>query len=220
MRNSAPKTPAKHLGAGYSCGMKRLLAALLVMVLPAWAATPTGCATLCGNWQLDSTLSDTVEPVVDAALATYKAPRARRIPNASSDDTAGRIEVEMERSLGPIHDRPGRAALRSELLLRLTVPQKLNLEGRGEGLAIQGDGSLARRIVPGTPHSRVDANGTAKIRSNWKSSALVVSEDYGRRNSYTETYALQRKDATLLVTREVRRPGMKLLRIRSVYRRI
>jgi hypothetical protein len=199
--------------------MKRLLVALLVTAIPAWSATPVGCATLCGNWQLETTLSDAVEPMVDAALSTYKAPRAKRIPNADSDDMAGRINEEMERSLGPIHARPGRAELRSELLLRLTVPQKLNLEGRGEGLAIQGDGALARRISPGTPHSRVDANGTAKIRSSWKSGALVVSEDYGRKNSYSETYTLQRKDATLLVTREVRRPGMKPLRIRSVYRR-
>ena len=200
--------------------MKRLLAALLVTALPAWSATPAGCATLCGNWQLETTLSDTVEPMVDAVLSTYKAPRAKRIPNAGADDMAGRINEEMERSLGPIHARPGRAELRGELLLRLAVPQKLTLEGRGEGLAIQGDGSLARRIAPGTPHSRVDANGTAKIRSSWKSGALVVGEDYGRKNSYTETYALQRKDATLLVTRDVRRPGMKPLRIRSVYRRI
>jgi hypothetical protein len=213
------KTPAKPTGAGYSCGMKRLLAALLVTALPAWGAAPTGCATLCGSWQLDTTLSAAVEPVLDAALAEYKQPREKRIPTAKADDMVGQIEEEMERSLGPIRNRPGRDVLRDELLQRLTVPRQLNLDGRGEGLAIQGDGTLSRRIAPGTPHSRVDSNGTAKIHSSWKSGALVISEKYSRRNSYTETYALQRSDATLLVTREVRRPGMKILRIRSVYRR-
>jgi hypothetical protein len=199
--------------------MKRLLAALLLATLPAWGATPSGCATLCGSWQLDTVLSAAVEPVVDAALAEYRPPRAKRIPNASQDDMIGRIEEEMERSLGPIHNRPGRADLRGELLQRLEVPQKLSLEGRGDGLSIQGDGTLSRRITPGTPHARVDSNGTAKIRSSWKSAALVITEKYGRSNSYTETYAVQRSDDTLLVTREVRRPGMKILKIRSVYRR-
>ena len=56
--------------------MKRLLAALLVMALPAWSAAPTGCATLCGSWQLDTALSAAVEPVVDAALAVYRCLKA------------------------------------------------------------------------------------------------------------------------------------------------
>jgi hypothetical protein len=198
--------------------MKRLLAALLLAIaLPAAAVDPSGCASLCGRWQLDLSQSTAVAPAVDAALDSYADPRAKRLRKGKANDPVDQINMDMERSLGPIHDRPQRNDLRSELLTLLGAPAQLNLDARGSDIVIQG-GELTRRLSPGTPRARVDAIGTAKISASWKSGRLTVTERYDRKRIYSETYA-QRDDGTLLVTRDVKRPGLKPLHIVSVYRR-
>ncbi|MEO6078486.1 MAG: hypothetical protein ABIQ86_01725 [Steroidobacteraceae bacterium] len=196
----------------------KLLAALLVVALPAAAVSPSGCASLCGNWQLDTSQSAAVVPAVDAALQSYRDPRAK-YRRGSRNDTLDRMNAELEHSLGPMQDRPQRNELRAELLTLLGAPVQLKLDARGSDIVIQGDNQIARRISAGTPKARVDANGTAKINAAWNSDRLTVTERYDRKRRYTETYALQSGRATLLVTREVQRPGMKALRIQSVYRR-
>jgi hypothetical protein len=203
--------------------MKRLLAALLI-TFPVWAAAPTGCGTLCGSWQLDAALSAAVAPAVDTALGSYNEPRGKRAPRSARsrsgmpEDTIDEIDSAMEHSLGPVFDRPGRADLRTELMSLLTPPSRLNLDARGDDILIQGDGDPARRLTPGTPKARVNANGTAEILTNWKSAKLTVSERYDRKRRYAETYALQ-ADGSLLVAREVKRPGMKPLKLQAIYRR-
>ena len=136
-----------------------------------------------------------------------------------ANDPIGQIEAEAERSLGPIHDRLGRDDLRAELQHLLAAPQMLRLDARLREILILGDRNPERRLTPGEPHARVDAIGTATIKVSWKSGQLQVTEVYDRKRAYSETYALQRADGSLLVTREVRRPGMKALRVKSVYRR-
>ena len=205
--------------------MKPLLAALLIVALPAGAASPSGCGTLCGSWRLDTTVTAAVAPVVDAALVSYSDPRGRR-PVRSQRSRDGNLEsateqmdTAMQNSLGPIMDRPVRAELRSELMSLLTPPAQLNVEARGVDILIKGDGQLARKLSPGTPKSRVNAEGTATILATWKSDRLAITERYDRRRRYNETYALQAADGSLLVTREVERPGMKPLRVQAVYHR-
>ena len=122
--------------------------------------------------------------------------------------------------MGPIHDRLGRDDLRAELLRLLAPPQDLRVDSQRTMIMIRGDKSPERRLTPGEPHARVDAGGTARIAVAWKSGHLLVTETYDRKRAYSETYALQRADGSLLVTREVRRPGMKALRLKSVYRRV
>jgi hypothetical protein len=211
---------------GYSDGMKLLCAALLILAFPAGAAEPAGCGTLCGNWRLDTTASTAVAPAVDGALRTYSEPRAKRAQrtqrydDGSPQSTAEQIDDAMERSLGPIFDRPDRADLRTELMSLLSPPVLLNLDARGTDLLIQGDNQLARKLSAGTPRTRVNANGTATILATWKKSdRLTITERYDRKRRYYETYALQPADGSLLVTREVQRPGLKTLRIQAVYRR-
>jgi hypothetical protein len=206
--------------------MKRLLAALLIVTLPAGAASTPGCGKLCGNWQLDSVASAAVAPAVDAALKSYSDPRARRLPRSQRsreglpEDTIDQIDAAMERSLGPILDRPVRADLRSELVSLLEPPAKLLLDARGTDLVIQEDSQLARRLTPGTPRARVTTDGTATILATWKKSdRLTISERYDRKRRYYEIYTLQAADGSLLVTREVQRPGLKPLRLQAVYRR-
>ncbi|MEO8314680.1 MAG: hypothetical protein ABI645_07785 [Pseudomonadota bacterium] len=204
--------------------MKRILAALLVMALPVGAAQQAGCGALCGDWHLDATLSSAVGPAVDEALRSYNDPRARRAPRSQRsrdgnlESTVEQIDAAMERSLGPILDRPVRADLRSELMSLLAPPAQLNLGARGTDFLIQSNKQVARKVSPGTPKARVDANGTAKILATWKSDRLQITEKYDRKRKYFETYSLQAA-GTLLVTRVVERPGMKSLRIQSVYRR-
>jgi hypothetical protein len=205
--------------------MKRLLAALLIVALPAGAAPAPGCGALCGTWQLDTAASVAVAPAVDAALKSYNNPRARRVPRSMRsreglpEDTIDQIEQSMERSLGPILDRPVREDLRSDLLSLLEPPALLNLDARGTDLVIQEDSQLARRLTPGKPRARVTEDGTATIEVRWKKSDhLTISERYDRKRRYSETYTLQ-PAGTLLVTRDVERPGLKPLRIQAVYRR-
>jgi hypothetical protein len=211
---------------GYIWWMRQLLAALLIVALPAGAAPPVGCGTLCGSWQLDTTATAAVAPAVDAALKSYNNPRVKRQPRSQRsleglpEDTVDQIDAAMERSLGPILDRPFRDDLRSELLALLEPPALLNLNARGTDLLIQGDNQLARRLTPGTPKARVNALGTATILSTWKKpDQLNITERYDRKRRYYENYALQAADGTLLVTREVQRPGLKPLRLQAVYRR-
>lgn len=217
------ETAAAAAGPGYIGPMKRLLAALVVLALPAWASAPTGCARLCGQWLLDAAQSAAVEPAVDAALKSYEDPRPRRGPRIHSDgtvsgDTRDQLEADMERSIGPIHNRPFRDELRDELLAVLATPSRLNLDARGGEILIAGENQPARRLSPGTPKARVNAQGLAKINATLKADRLTITEQYDRKRRYTETYLLQ-DGGTLLVTREVQRPGMKALRIQSVYRR-
>jgi hypothetical protein len=200
--------------------MKRLLAALLVTALPAWSATTTqGCGSLCGRWQIDQSHSDAPFAAVESALAKYSEPRDKRARMRVENDAVSQIEAEMEHSIGPIHDRLGRNDLRVELLTLLTAPQLLVVDSKGTDILIRGDGNPERRFSPGVPRARVDSVGTAKINSSWKSERLLLTEVYDRKRKYSESYVLQRADGTLLVTREVQRPGMKPLRIRTVYRR-
>jgi hypothetical protein len=205
--------------------MKRLLAVLLILALPAGAAQPSGCGVLCGSWRLDAAASTAVAPVVDTALRSYSAPRARRVPRSQRslegmpENTADQLDAEMEHSLGPILNRPVRADLRLELMSLLEPPAQLNLESRGPDLVIQGDSQMTRKLSPGTPRTRVNTYGTATILASWKSNRLTISERYDRKNRYYETYALQAADGSLLVTRSVQRPGLKPLKLQAVYRR-
>jgi hypothetical protein len=206
--------------------MKPLLVALMFAAFPAIAVQPATCGSLCGSWRLDTTLSAAVAPAVDAALRSYSDPRARRPARSQRsrdgnlETTVEQIDAAMENSLGPMIDRPVRADLRAELMSLLTPPAQLNLEARGADILIKGDGQLTRKLSPGTEKTRVNAEGSATILANWKSNRLTITERYDRKRRYNETYVLQAADGSLLVTREVQRPGMKSLRIQAVYRRV
>lgn len=198
---------------------------LATMMLAASAATAMAasvdapaCGALCGRWTLDTAASDRAETSLDAALATYKEPRPRRDPTAPAGDTIGGVVADMERSIGPILDRPRGADLRAELQPQITPPATLTLAGDGNDILVNNGGSV-QRFTAGRPHARVDAIGTARIEVGWKSGSLVISEKYGRSRSRIDTYTLRRSDGALLVTREIRRPGLKALRLRAVYHR-
>lgn len=199
--------------------MRTLLALLLFTALPAMAAQPpSGCGRLCGQWVLDPSHSDAAEAALDTALATYKEPKARRERGMRGDGPVGDVVADMERSIGPIFDRPQRDDLRIELLPLVTPPASLQFDRRNAEILIRAPGRGERRITVGSPHSRVDAAGTAKISASWKAGALLIRERYDRKREYLETYTLQR-DGTLLVTRVLERPGLKTLRLRALYQR-
>jgi hypothetical protein len=177
--------------------MGRTLAALLVMALPVVAgeAVP-GCAWLCGNWALDAAQGEPAEPLIDKALEDYEEPRERD------------------------RDRlPSRAALRAELLALLAPPPTLTLAEQGEVIVVRVPGQAERRFAANRPHSRTSDAGESEIRTTWRADdSLLISETWNRRRNQAESYALQR-DGTLVVNREVERPGIKKVRTRSMYRR-
>lgn len=197
----------------------RMLLALLLLAVPALAAEPRGCGPLCGDWVLDAGASDPAEAALDAALAQYKEPRARRPSRVFSDDPGAQMAAEMEQSLGPIRDRPQGADLRGELLPLVVPPRTLRIAAQGSDVVLRGDAPGERRLRPGEPHSRVDAQGTARIECQWQSGVLRISERYERRRRSEESYQLRQKDGVLVVTRELRRPGLPALRVRAVYHR-
>jgi hypothetical protein len=205
--------------------MKPLLAVLMLVAFPAVAVQPATCGSLCGNWRLDTTISAAVAPAVDAALRSYSDPRVRRPARSQRsreghlETTVEQIDAALENSLGPMIDRPVRADLRAELMSLLTPPAQLSMEARAADILIKGDGQLTRKLSPGTEKTRVNAEGSATILATWKSNRLTITERYDRKRRYNETYVLQSADDSLLVTREVQRPGMKPLRIQAVYRR-
>lgn len=185
--------------------MKKIGGVLLLLVaLPVWAKEmPPGCAWLCGNWVFDATQSDPSEAVVDAALEKYKEPSgSRRSPQP-----------------GATFDSPdGKAEFRAKLLADIKPPAALVLGERGNEILIKIEGAPDRRVFPGEPHSRVDSQGTAKIRADWKKDALVIEERYSGKLGQTETYALL-SDGTLQLTRVFERPGAKDMQQRLAYRR-
>jgi hypothetical protein len=167
---------------------------------------------------LDTQRSDRLEPQIEAALAKYDPPRARRPRLPRPENGAEAVAHELERSLEPLFEPPGVAELRADLRQSLHTPLELRITARPSGILI-GSGEHPDRIVePGRPHSRVDDRGTANIKTAWKSGSLVIAEKYERKRELVESYTLQR-DGTLAVAREIERPGLKRIRVQAIYMR-
>lgn len=196
----------------------RLPLLLLLAALPAWSGdSPAGCGPLCGDWVLDRARSDAVQPLVEAALKSYKPPRARRPRLPEPENGAQAVaNAQMERSLEELMEPPDVAELRKDLQRALPARETLRITGRNAEILI-GAGEYPDRIVePGRPHSRVDAEGTAEIKTRWKSGVLVITEKYDRKRELVESYKLQ-GDGSLAVDRLIERPGLKDIRVQSVY---
>ncbi len=125
-----------------------------------------------------------------------------------------------ESRLDPALQKQKRAAgQREQLLEALTAPATVTLGEQGRQILIQFPDEPVRRLLVDRTHTRVDSRGTAEIRSTWRpDDSLRVAESRGRKRMQAEVYALQ-PDGTLVVTREVERPGLKRVRVRAVYRR-
>lgn len=211
--------PLRYIRVMKRFGQLSLLGLIGFAALPVWAAdAPPGCAWLCGSWVLDAAHSDSADGVVDAALAKYKEPKPRKPRRSHEEDPVAQADAEAEDALRPTYDRPLKKQMRAQLLALATPPASLVLGERGEEILIRPAGGPERHAFPGEPHSRVDAEGTAHIRTEWKQDALVIDEKYDRRREQVETYSLL-PDGTLQVTRVVERPGVKRLELHSIYRR-
>jgi hypothetical protein len=186
-----------------------------------FAAAPTGCASLCGDWQLDPAASDTPEQVLDSAFANFKEPRVRHMHVSADGSNLGALgQAADEAALGPVLDRPRRQELRDELRAMLRQPQQLRLTARDNDVVISADGRSAQSLTPGEPHVRVDRYGTAKINVRWRGASLSVSEIYDRRNQQEKTYAVRGADGALQLLQVITRPGLPRITVRSVYRRL
>jgi hypothetical protein len=126
-----------------------------------------------------------------------------------------------ESRLDPALEKQKRAAgQREQLLAALAAPARVTLGEQGKQILLQFPDEPVRRLLVDRKHTRVDSRGTAEISSSWRSdNTLRITEKRGMRNLQAEEYALL-PDGTLAVTREVERPGLKRVRVRSVYRRV
>ena len=197
----------------------RLLVATALIAASLWGATVHAanapvCGALCGKWQLDASRSDDPKAMLDAAMATFKEPRPRRrdrMPRTLEGDIGARVDGPSGRSTRA--RSAAKCGASSERLLR--VPEQLVIELQGREFRLGALTGSPRRLTPGESYARVDAEGTAEIRCNFNEGRLQVTERYDRRRQYSETYAVQRGDGSLLVTREVKRQGLNPLIIRS-----
>lgn len=198
------------------------LAAIALMVplvfLPAHAAAPAACASLCGDWRLDTAASDRPEQVLDAAFQQFKEPRARRPSRPFSDNIDALGKAADEEALGPILDRPRGKELREELQHLLRQPGSLKITGSDDDINFDGNDASQMSVTPGDRHTRVDAYGTARIDARWRGTQLTVSEKYDRRNQQETTFAVG-SDGALRVSQVIARPGLPRVTVRSVYRR-
>jgi len=194
-----------------------LMAALAAACV--FGATPTGCASLCGEWRLDAAASDAPDRVLDAAFADFKDPRPRRMREPVGDNLGEMGQAVDEFALGPLIDRPRRKELRDELQSMLRQPQQLRFTARDSDVLIAADGQTAQSLTPGEPHARVDRYGTAKISVRWQGSKLVIKESYDRRNKQEKTYAMMGADGALQLLQVITRPGLPRVTVHSVYRR-
>lgn len=176
------------------------------------------CGMLCGRWKLDAAASDAVEPKLDEVLADYHGPKDPKPHKGNARTLQGAARDEFEEWIGPIHDRPDRAELREQVLEILTPPKTLQFTLAGQEVLIGADDRPVRRLSPGVPHVRVDSQGTAKIEAKLTPGKLAVSERYDSRRLTSLTYTADPHGQSLVVLLEVRRPGLKPLKLRSVYR--
>jgi hypothetical protein len=178
-----------------------------------------GCASLCGEWRLDTAASDSPDRALDAAFANFKDPRPRRMRAPVGDNLGEMGQAADEVTLGPLIDRPRRKELRDELQSMLHQPRQLRIASRDSDVLISADGQLAESLTPGEPHARVDRYGTAKISVHWQGSRLAIKESYDRRNQQEKTFALSGSDGALQLLQVITRPGLPRVTVRSVYRR-
>ncbi|MGC4029622.1 MAG: hypothetical protein QM696_12185 [Steroidobacteraceae bacterium] len=206
----------KWSGPGYRIAIAAIAA--LLMAGPLRSATPPlDCGALCAQWVLDEGSGGNVDALLDTALADYREPKPRHM-NRPPPTLEGLEQADLERSLGPITDRPGKAELRRELQRLLRIPARLSIAVDGRDVLLAEAPEPPRRLSPGEPHARVDSLGTAEIRTVLRNARLTVSESYDSRRSYTQTYSVQRGNGRLIVVHEVRRPGLKPLRLQVTYR--
>jgi len=202
--------------------MRRMLGLLWLIALPVWADdAPSGCGRLCGSWVLDASRSEPAEAAIDAALDNYQDPAPPRPHNPRMEDyglPADSASASAQSSRPERPARPVRTELRTQLLEQLTPPASLVVSANDDEVVLHPSAGPERHAFPGEPHTRVDAQGTATIHTKWKHQALVIDEHYGPRHDQTDTLVVL-PDGTLQITREVERPGVKLLTLRSVYRR-
>jgi hypothetical protein len=198
------------------------LLAISLLALPATAMeTPAGCAWLCGDWTLDVTQGDAIEPLVDAALLKVKEPGPRKVGRAPRDAglaQAAPQEVGVAASAEPAALSPARAALRKQLLDDLEPEASLGFEAEARVILLGTSGGELRRLYPGEPHTRVTSRGCITIATDWKKNALVVREEQARTLRISDTFALL-PDGALQLTRVVERSGIKPLTLRALYRR-
>lgn len=183
---------------------------------PAWSQSDA-CAKLCGTWSLDQAASADVATAISAAVESYKEDKPRHARGLNSNDLAVLARAEVEESLGPLHSRPPREELREQLQRQVQVPASVSLRMDDDVVVVDEGGRSPRRFEPGRPYSRVDSVGTAKITIRLKGPVFEVIEDYGKGRSNRETYTVDPKGSRLVVTRAISRPGMKDLRVQSIY---
>lgn len=201
----------------------RQICLLLLLAFTAWASSGTAwsqadpCARLCGAWRLDPAASTDVTAAIAMTVESYKEDKPRHARGLNSNDIAVLARAEIEESLGPLHSRPQREELHEQLQRQVRVPGTVSLRLDDDVLVVDEGGSSPRRFEPGRPYSRVDAVGTARISIRFKGPVFEVIEDYGKGRSNRETYTADSKGNRLVVTRTIARPGMKDLRIQSIY---
>jgi hypothetical protein len=184
------------------------------------AEESSGCAQLCGSWVLDASLTEPVEPAVEAAMERYRVPRQNGPRISGTGD-----KVAPPRDVAPADAPPGGAefrrgpGLREQLVAALTPPESLAFAASGKQILLRAGTNPERRIFPGEPRSRVDSRGTSRIRADWKKGVLGLSEDFGGSYRNAESYAVQ-PDGTLQLALVLDRPGVKQVRLRAVYRRV
>jgi len=200
----------------YSLLFTGLLSLLVCVALPQTArAQSLRCDKLCASWVLDPAASTDVAAAIDTAVESYKEEKVRRI--RSGNDIESMARAELEEGLGPMRSRPQREELRTQLQGQLRVPDQVRLSVDDDVVLVDEGGKTPRRFEPGQPYSRVDSIGTAKITIRLQGSVFEVTENYGKGRSNRESYALAPKAGHLVVTRTLSRPGMKDVKIVSVY---
>jgi hypothetical protein len=210
--------------AGYSQAMHKvavfmLFAMVSVATVARDAEQPSGCAQLCGSWVLDESLTEPVEPAVDAAMERY------RVPRQNGPRIAGTGEwIAPEGDAAPADAPPAAGSqrlpgLREQLMTALAPPPSLAFSTSGKQILLRAGTNPERRIFPGEPRSRVDSRGTSRISADWKKGVLALTEDFGGSYRNAESYVVQ-PDGTLQLALVLDRPGVKQVRLRAVYRRV
>jgi hypothetical protein len=183
------------------------------------AAADPQCRDLCQAWRLDETASDNIVAAVESAMKGYKPPKDQRRRISGGDSVEAMTRAADEEALGPIHKRPGSDILRDDLLQSLLQSRKLVLAPKGRDIAITRDTGTPQALSIDQPYARVDDFGTAKIRSEWQQDQLVVTETYDRRRKLQRSFRFDKKQASLVLTQAISRPGLAPLKVTSVYRK-
>lgn len=173
---------------------------------------------LSGEWQLNASLSDDPQVLLEQHRPARRPERERRPPGDAVETNAGNAAPppggpQSSGERAPVRRRPDEPSRIEDYVVQ---PARLSIQQGGQELRLVADGSPTR-FVYGVRFGTSSMRGVSRRRSGWEANAFVTYEEVTDGPDVTSTYALQGNQ--LIVSTRVSGGGVPNLAFRAVYDR-